>query len=80
VGHPPQRAYEDRLKQLRESKNAKDRSKGDKLAQVYQRLQDSTAVFEVTNDRSSGPNAGEITYQGKDHFTINCTETTGTDD
>jgi len=66
-----QRAYEDRLKQLRESKNAKDRSKGDKLAQVYQRLQDSKAVFEVTNDRSSGPNAGEITYQGKDHFTIN---------
>ena len=66
-----QRAYEDRLKQLRESKNAKDRAKGDKLARDYQRLQDSKAVFEVTNDRNSGPNAGEITYQGNDHFTIN---------
>jgi RHS repeat-associated protein len=66
-----QRAYEERLKQLRESKNEKDRAKGEKLAGDYQRLQDSKAVFEVTNDRSSGSNGGEITYQGNDHFTIN---------
>jgi hypothetical protein len=57
-------------KQLRESKNEKDREKGEKLTKNYDRLQASKAVFEVTNDRSGGSNGGEITYQGNDHFTI----------
>ncbi len=66
-----QRAYEARLKQMRESKGEKTREKGEQLTLNYERLQQSKAVFEVINDRSSGPNGGEITYQGNDHFTIN---------
>ena len=69
-----QRAYEDRLKQLRESKDKKEHAQGDKLTRDYERLQGSNAIFEVTKDRSSGSssnNTGDITYDGNNHFSIN---------
>ena len=65
-----QRAYENKLQEMRESKNKKTRENGNSLSESYARLQESKAVFEVTNDRSTGSNGGEITYQGNDHFTI----------
>lgn len=65
-----QRSYEDRLKQLRDSNDKKTHQNGVQLTDTYERLQQSEAVFEVTEDRNTGPNGGEITYQGDDHFTI----------
>jgi RHS repeat-associated protein len=65
-----QQAYEARLKQLRESKNAKERARGERLSAVYKRLQDSKAIFEVKNSGGNEPSHGDIHYDGNDHFTI----------
>ncbi len=66
-----QRKYENRLAEMRESKDKKTREKGTRLSQDYQRLQDSSAIFEVVNNEDSGSSRGDISYQGNDHFTIN---------
>jgi RHS repeat-associated protein len=66
-----QGAYEDRLKQMRESKDKKTREKGEALTRSYERLQKSSATFEVVNQHGEEASHGEITYQGHDHFTIN---------
>jgi RHS repeat-associated protein len=66
-----QRGYEDRLKQMRESKDKKTREKGERLTRDYERLQGSKAVFEVVNAGGSGPSHGDIQYNGNNHFTIN---------
>ena len=65
-----QRAFEKRLEQLQNSKNAKDQANGAALQKTYDRLQASKATFEVVNGDSSGSSRGEITYQGNDHFTV----------
>ena len=66
-----QRAYEGRISQLMGSKNAKDRKRGADLQKTYGRLQDSKATFEVTNGNGNNQGAGDIEYNGNDHFTIN---------
>jgi RHS repeat-associated protein len=66
-----QRAYEKRIDQLLGSKSAKDRKRGAGLQKTYQRLQDSKATFEVTNGNGNNEGAGDIEYNGNDHFTIN---------
>jgi RHS repeat-associated protein len=66
-----QRAYEDRLKQMRASKNKQTREKGEALTSSYERLQASKATFEVVNQHGDEASHGDITYQGNDHFTIN---------
>jgi RHS repeat-associated protein len=65
-----QRAFENRLKQMRESKDPKTRERGERLTHTYERLQASKATFEVTNEHGSEESKGEITYQGNDHFTV----------
>ena len=57
-----QRSYEDRIRSLLNSKNAKDVAKGQKLQATYQKLQDAKEVFHVVREGGSG--TGELTYRG----------------
>jgi RHS repeat-associated protein len=66
-----QRAFEERLEQLQNSKNAKDRANGATLQKTYDRLQASKATFEVVKPDSTGESRGDLRYDGNGHFTVN---------
>ena len=66
-----QRAFEKRLEQLNNSKNAADRAKGAGLQKTYDRLQASKATFEVVKPDSTGESRGDLRYDGNNHFTVN---------
>jgi RHS repeat-associated protein len=63
-----QRAYEDRIRQLQASKNAKERANGGSLAETYWRLKDSKAVFRVMSE-AGNQSSGRISFDGS-LFTI----------
>ena len=66
-----QRAFEKRLEQLQNSKNATDRANGAGLQKTYDRLQASKATFEVVKPDSTGESRGDLRYDGNNHFTVN---------
>jgi RHS repeat-associated protein len=58
-----QRKYEDTINRLLNSKNEKDRERGQSLQETYQRLQDAKETFHVV--RTAGGGTGELTYRGE---------------
>ena len=67
-----QRKYENRIKDMLNSKDRKTREAGQKLQATYDRLQKSDITFHVVKENPSDASSGELTYAGKEgHLYVN---------
>jgi RHS repeat-associated protein len=66
-----QRKYENRIADLLNSKDPKERARGERLQATYQKLKDSDATFHVVNDHARGASSGELEYRGQGNFYVN---------
>jgi RHS repeat-associated protein len=67
-----QRNYENHIKEMVNSTDAKTRERGLKLQATYERLQKSDITFHVVKENPSDASSGELTYAGKEgHLYVN---------
>jgi RHS repeat-associated protein len=67
-----QRKYENRIKEMVNSKDSKIREQGEKLQATYERLQKSDVTFHVVENNPGGASSGELTYAGQEgHLYVN---------
>jgi RHS repeat-associated protein len=59
-----QRKYENRIKELLNSKDPKERAKGQRLQDTYNRLQSALETFHVVKENPRDASSGELTYAG----------------